>query len=332
MDFDPSNAELEVVQRLQSFFNSNTLSDLTVRFSGRELKAHKVILCIHSQWFAKAFRGNFLEASQSTLELHDDNPQAVEGMIRHFYDLDPMSPCEPARPSTPDQTDPSTKLKHIVHLYAVADKYDAPMLRKRILSSFTFLARKNWLTLWNSGELPDIIGAIYAFTVRKDRLRVATIELSLGYIGEFRESDLDAFRELIETVPDFGADILMRVPLPSPVKLPSHLPETLVEVITTHYDQMELHEAAKLGDLAQCKLLIRTGKYVSARDINDSTPLHFAAFYGHTPIVQFLVENARADINARCDNQAFPTPLAWAQYARHHDIVDYLANAGGLET
>ncbi|KAF2816522.1 uncharacterized protein BDZ99DRAFT_566341 [Mytilinidion resinicola] len=264
MAIDPGNAELEAEQRLQSFFNSDILSDLTVRFSGREVKAHKVILCIHSRWFANALTGSFLEASQSTLELHDDDPQALEGMLRHFYNLEPMSPCETDRPSTPNQTDASAKLKHIVHLYAAADKYDAPVLKKEVLSSFMTLARKDWLALWNSGELPDIIEAIYAFALRKDRLRIAAVQLSLENIGKFRKSNVDAFRDLIESVPDFSADILMQVPLPSPVKVSADFSEKLVEVLTAHSGQLELHEAAKLGDLAQCKLLIRIGTYVGS--------------------------------------------------------------------
>jgi ankyrin repeat protein len=227
-------------------------------------------------------------------------------MLRYFYDLDPMSPCATGMPSMisiSNQTEPSAKLKHIVHLYAAADKYDAPVLRKNILSSFMTIACEHWLALWNSGELPDIIEAIYAFAVRKDCLRNAAVELSLEHINKFRESDVGAFQDLLETVPDFGADIFMQIPLPN-VKIPLQFLETqpLVEVLTAHSDQFELHEAAKLGDLARCKTLIWTGTYVSALDVNDSTPLHFAAFYGRMPIVRFLVENAHADVNACCDN------------------------------
>lgn len=71
---------------------------------------------------------------------------------------------------------------------------------------------------------------------------------------------------------------------------------------------------------------------MNSRDINDSTPLHFAGFYGHMPVVRFPVENAHADVNARCDNQAFPTTLTWARHAGHVNVMDYLALQGGLET
>jgi hypothetical protein len=252
-------------------------------------------------------------------------------MLRHFYDLDPMSPCETGRLSTSTQTEPFAKLTYLIHLYAASDKYDIPILRKKVLCSFTALASQSWLALWHSGELPHIIEAIYSSTVRKDCLRTAASELSLAHIQDFRERDIDAFQDLFETVPDFSADIFMRVPLPSPVSIPSHHPETPVRVWIGDSDGLDLHMAAKLGDLAQCRHLIRTGTYVNARDINDSTPLHFAAFYSRLSIVKFLVGNARADVNACCDNPAFSTPLAWAQYAGHHEIVDYLADAGGLK-
>jgi hypothetical protein len=252
-------------------------------------------------------------------------------MLRHFYDLDPMSPCERGRLSTSTQTESFAKLRYLVHLYAAADKYDVPILRKRVLSSFMALASQSWLILWYSGELPHIIEAIYTSTVREnDCLRVAAIEMSLVYINDFLESDMDALQDLIGTDPDFSADILMRVPIPSPIYIPSHIPETIVEMLIRHSDPLELHVAAKLGDLAQCRYLIGTGTYVNARDINDSTPLHFAAFHGRLSVVKFLVWIARADVNACCGTPAYSTPLAWAQYAGHCDIVDYLAAAGGL--
>jgi ankyrin repeat protein len=80
--------------------------------------------------------------------------------------------------------------------------------------------------------------------------------------------------------------------------------------------------AAKLSDPLQCRILTRTGVYVNAHDMSESKHLHFAAFYGHLSTVKFLMENARADVNALCDNRALPNPLAWAQYAGHGEIAN----------
>lgn len=45
-------------------------------------------------------------------------------MLRYIYDLDPMSPCKTGQLSNLEHMEQSVELKHIVHLYAAADKYD----------------------------------------------------------------------------------------------------------------------------------------------------------------------------------------------------------------
>ena len=42
-----------------------------------------------------------------------------------------------------------------------------------------------------------------------------------------------------------------------------------------------LHEAAMVGDLAQCQSLIDSGMDVNLRDSYQQTPLHRAAKHGH---------------------------------------------------
>jgi BTB/POZ domain len=41
------------------FYNSSTYSDVTVKFSGHQIVAHKLLLSSQSKWFAKAFEGKF---------------------------------------------------------------------------------------------------------------------------------------------------------------------------------------------------------------------------------------------------------------------------------
>lgn len=36
-------------------FNQDAFSDITIRFSGEEIKAHKIILCSKSKYFMRAF-------------------------------------------------------------------------------------------------------------------------------------------------------------------------------------------------------------------------------------------------------------------------------------
>ena len=70
-----------------SLYNNGESSDVTIKFSGREVKCHKLILCHISEYFKKMCGpgSKFLEARQDVIELHDDDPGAVEVMLRHIY-------------------------------------------------------------------------------------------------------------------------------------------------------------------------------------------------------------------------------------------------------
>ena len=42
-----------------SFFDNKDLSDVTIKFSGQQLFAHKIVLARKSKYFLKAFTGGF---------------------------------------------------------------------------------------------------------------------------------------------------------------------------------------------------------------------------------------------------------------------------------
>ncbi|KAH7067999.1 BTB/POZ protein, partial [Paraphoma chrysanthemicola] len=69
--------------------NNATLSDVIIKqiYKGkvREYYAHKAILCKESEYFLKAFTGNFKEATESTMELHDDDPELFELALKFIY-------------------------------------------------------------------------------------------------------------------------------------------------------------------------------------------------------------------------------------------------------
>lgn len=52
----------------------------------REFKCHKMILCRNSEYFKAMFgRSGFKESEQPIVELHDDDPLAVEVVLRYLY-------------------------------------------------------------------------------------------------------------------------------------------------------------------------------------------------------------------------------------------------------
>jgi ankyrin repeat protein len=59
-----------------------------------------------------------------------------------------------------------------------------------------------------------------------------------------------------------------------------------------------LSRAVIAGDVARIREIIDTGADVNAKDALDRTPLHLAAFYGRTEIIDLLIAHG-ADVNAR---------------------------------
>ena len=87
---------------------------------------------------------------------------------------------------------------------------------------------------------------------------------------------------------------------------------------------MSLHRAAEEGDIEAVKeyLAAGTDKNVRAGKWGD-TPLHRAAFWGYTEIVELLINN-EVDVNAKDDYGC--TPLHDAAEYSHLEIAEMLIN------
>ncbi|GKE82010.1 serine/threonine-protein kinase STY8, partial [Tanacetum coccineum] len=75
------------------------------------------------------------------------------------------------------------------------------------------------------------------------------------------------------------------------------------------------------------KLLDEDESLVNARDYDNRTPLHVASLHGWIDVAKVLIESG-ADVNAldRWKN----TPLADAEGARKHNMIELLKSYGGL--
>ncbi len=84
----------------------------------------------------------------------------------------------------------------------------------------------------------------------------------------------------------------------------------------------EVHDAARGGDLGEVKALVKKSpELVFSRDDMGSTPLHYAAQYGHKDVAELLLAN-KADVNAK-DNYG-QTPLHYAAQYGHKDVAELL--------
>lgn len=151
---------------LRGFHDSKHLSDITICFSGRKVRAHKVVLCLASDYFQMTFSGRFVvqpdirtrlkhrlirackESKSNEIELKEDDPDALAGMLRHIYGLDPFEAV----------ADPGIYFDF--RLYDVAGKYLLPNLQEKATAS----AKKKLERKWNDTSFSDYVYSIYQQT------------------------------------------------------------------------------------------------------------------------------------------------------------------------
>jgi ankyrin repeat protein len=84
-----------------------------------------------------------------------------------------------------------------------------------------------------------------------------------------------------------------------------------------------LHNAAKAGDVAKAKTLLKAGADIHARDDhNRSTPLAWAARFGQLEMAKFLLRHGAA--RTLPDDPSWATPRAWALRRGHAKIAKLL--------
>jgi len=88
--------------------------------------------------------------------------------------------------------------------------------------------------------------------------------------------------------------------------------------------------AIKNGDLEKAKEQISNQGFDVNAHIDGRTPLHFAADYGQLEVIEFLVEERNADVNA-VDKHGITVVLA-AIWEGHTKCVEYLLKKGSAKS
>lgn len=88
---------------------------------------------------------------------------------------------------------------------------------------------------------------------------------------------------------------------------------------------MTLHNKRKTFSHCSFHLLSLNTKQLNAKDETQTTPLHWAAYHGHLPVVHCLV-SCGAVLEAR--NKDGQTPLHWAAMGGHQLVFHLLCAAG----
>ncbi|KAK8085378.1 hypothetical protein PG997_006649 [Apiospora hydei] len=129
-----------------SAIGSDRFTDAVVKCDGQTWPIHRVIVCRESEWFAKAFCGNFKEATTQEIDIHDIDPSDVEKVLRYIYYDGELSgldsggliglltlaraPEDPAANISPEEP---TYASQLIALYRLAD-YFAIALRDEVLA------------------------------------------------------------------------------------------------------------------------------------------------------------------------------------------------------
>lgn len=117
-------------------------TDLTLVCGDQDFKVHKIVLYTQSNYFHKLLGYGFKESDQNTITLHEDDPDALNVLIKCLYRHHADITSSNSKPMT-----------FAVKVYAIADKYDIPTLRSQAAARFSKV-------LSPEADLEDFINAI----------------------------------------------------------------------------------------------------------------------------------------------------------------------------
>ncbi|KAJ8108593.1 hypothetical protein OPT61_g8068 [Boeremia exigua] len=185
-------------------FNNSSLSDVTIKqisVNGqvREYHAHKAILSAESSYFLKAFTGNFKEASDAVMEVHDDDPDHFEILLKclYTYDYDKAAVDKLAAGSV------NKRVLVPIGVHALADKYDVPCIQKVIADDL-----RSHLSPGTLKKLKCAIGAHYK-TMMVAGGPVGALLASVLLEGQRGFMHTPEYQQLVMSNPTFGADMAL---------------------------------------------------------------------------------------------------------------------------
>ncbi len=107
-----------------------------------------------------------------------------------------------------------------------------------------------------------------------------------------------------------------------------HRQKEIVNLLVARGAALSLYEAAAAGELERVeRLLDESSGSVNTFSADGWTPLHLAAFFGHTKIVELLLARG-ADVTLRSQNPNGNTPLHAALAANHKMAAGLLIGHG----
>ncbi|KAK4500019.1 hypothetical protein PRZ48_008205 [Zasmidium cellare] len=239
MEPDTSEFYSDFVAQVAELRNDTKTADFTIACGPDVYKVHKLVLRLHSKFFARLFKNDFQEARENRITLADDFRRPVGGMIDYFYrfnyyftrdfycnnDSEEEAASRECEPRTgQDECMPSELHAH-AYMYNLAEKYDIPGLKK--LAKYKFATSADWLLYrasdgWHryedekvftrhAKEFLDVIPYVYKNSAPNDTtLRESIVKVWRGRATELKDVvKKEQWAELLEKCPEMGVDMIM---------------------------------------------------------------------------------------------------------------------------
>ncbi|KAF2796356.1 hypothetical protein K505DRAFT_220217, partial [Melanomma pulvis-pyrius CBS 109.77] len=161
----------------------------------KEFHGHRVVLAMHSTWFLKAFTNGLKESTANIIEIHDDDPEVFEIMLKFMYggDYDAIAS---------EYVSEDRKYLH-VDVHQLADKYDVSELCEKAGRAFG----KTFKTLKDTKDLENTIREYYDMAPRSQTTIGEVMAAAVLANPTFLKSkNID---QLIREFPNFATDLLI---------------------------------------------------------------------------------------------------------------------------
>ncbi|KAI1264943.1 BTB/POZ protein [Xylariaceae sp. FL1019] len=178
-------------------FDEEKLTDASIHCDGKDFKVHALILSMHSEYFSKAFNGNWKESKgQKRIELQEVEADVVRAMLRFMYHFDYTRP------------DDISAMLFDAKVYSAADMFLIPHLKEHSKQKFKTTMDSQWSKAGFPGDLACVIKQVYCTTPETDRgLRDLVVACCCNNLRTFAANE--GFRPILDDIIGFAADLVV---------------------------------------------------------------------------------------------------------------------------
>ncbi|KAI0550687.1 BTB/POZ protein [Xylaria curta] len=181
---------------LKQFFNNERLADATIRCGSQEFKVHAIVLSTHSEFFYKAFCGQWKESKDGkTINLEEVEVDVVKAMIEFMYRFDYNLP------------DGVSTLLFDAKVYSIADRYIIPSLKDYSKVKFQCAVRSLLDSDNLHSDLLTVSTEVYCSTPESDRgLRDSLAKTFHENLKKLEKND--SFHAALLEIPGLAVDMV----------------------------------------------------------------------------------------------------------------------------